>query len=94
MIKIFGKPILEHNIEKFYQNVDEIIIIVKYKKEVIQEYFKNEYKGTKITYIEQSDEKGTGAAVRGITLPKTDILILNGDSIFDSKDIKNIINLK
>jgi NDP-sugar pyrophosphorylase family protein len=57
MIKIFGKPILEHNIESFYTSVDEIIIVVKYKQEIIRNYFKNDYKGTKITYIEQSDEK-------------------------------------
>lgn len=93
MIKIFWKPILEHNIEKIYQSVDEIIIVVKYKKEVIQDYFKDNYKGVKITYIEQSDEKGTGAAIRGISLSKTDILILNGDSIFDQKDFDKVMNL-
>jgi len=59
MIKIFGKPILEHNIEKIYQSVDEIIIVVKYKKEVIQNYFQDNYKGTKITYQEQNEQKGT-----------------------------------
>lgn len=91
MIKIFGKPILEHNIEAFYQAVDEIIIVVKYKKEVIQNYFTDNYKGTKITYIEQSDEKGTWAAIRNISLPKTDILLLNGDSIFEQKDFDRII---
>jgi len=37
MIEIFGKPILEHNLENIYKFVDEIIIVVKYKKEVIIE---------------------------------------------------------
>lgn len=92
MIKIFGKPILEHNIESFYTSVDEIIIVVKYKQEIIRNYFKNDYKGTKITYIEQSDEKWTWAAIRWISLPKTDILLLNGDSIFEQKDFDKIIS--
>lgn len=92
MIKIFGKPILEHNIEKIYQSVDEIIIVVKYKKEVIQNYFQDNYKGTKITYQEQNEQKGTWAAIREISLPKTDILVLNGDSIFDQKDFDKIIS--
>lgn len=92
MIKIFGKPILEHNIEKIYQNVDEIIIVVKYKKEVIQNYFQDNYKGTKITYQEQNEQKGTWAAIREISLPKTDILVLNGDSIFDQEDFDKIIS--
>lgn len=92
MIKIFGKPILEHNIEKIYQSVDEIIIVVKYKKEVIQNYFQDNYKGTKITYQEQNEQKGTWAAIREISLPKTDILVLNGDSIFDQEDFDKIIS--
>ncbi len=92
MIKIFGKPILEHNIEKIVSYVDEIIIIVKYKKEVIESYFKNEYMGVKISYIEQSNEKGTWAAIRGVSLWKTDILLLNGDSIFEQKDFDKIIH--
>ena len=29
MIKIFGKPILEHNLEHIYSKVDEIIIVTK-----------------------------------------------------------------
>lgn len=94
MIKIYWKTILEHNIEKIYSFVEEIIIVVKYKKEIIQDYFKNYYKNTKITYIEQNDEKWTAAAIRWINIPNKDILILNWDSIFDQKDLEKIINLK
>jgi len=43
MINIFGKPILEHNLEAIYEFVDEIIIIVKYKQEIIKQYFKDNY---------------------------------------------------
>jgi NDP-sugar pyrophosphorylase family protein len=35
MIEIMGKSILEHNLENIYEHVDEIIIIVKYLKEII-----------------------------------------------------------
>ncbi len=93
LISIFGKYILEHNLESIYTYVDEIIIVVKYKKEVIIEKLWNDYKNTKITYIEQSDEKWTAAAIRGINIWKNDILILNGDSIFDKKDLETIIKL-
>lgn len=93
LIQIFGKSILEHNLESIYNFVDEIIIVVKYKKELIKETLWENYKNTKITYIEQSDEKWTGAAIRWINIPKTDILILNWDSIFDAKDLEKIIKL-
>lgn len=93
LIQIFGKSILEHNLESIYTFVDEIIIVVKYKKEVIIEKLWDNFKNTKITYIEQSDEKWTWAAIRWINIPKTDILVLNWDSIFDKKDLENIIKL-
>lgn len=93
LTQIFGKSILEHNLESIYKFVDEIIIIVKYKKEVIIEKLWDNFKNTKITYIEQSDEKWTWAAIRWINIPKIDILVLNWDSIFDKKDLENIIKL-
>ncbi|NVP18097.1 NTP transferase domain-containing protein [Candidatus Gracilibacteria bacterium] len=93
MIKIFGKPILEHNIEHIYKYVKEIIIVVKYKAEIIESYFGNNFKGVPIKYHLQNDEKGTGAAIKGLKLD-TEVLILNGDSIFDKDDLKEIIKLK
>ncbi len=92
MIPICGKSIMEHNIEKIYKYVSEIIIVVKYKKEVIIDALKENYKWTKITYHEQNDEKWTAAAIRWIDRWINDILILNGDSLFDEKDINNIIH--
>lgn len=35
MIKIVWKPILEHNLETIYKHVVEIVIVVKYKSEII-----------------------------------------------------------
>ncbi|RKW21516.1 glucose-1-phosphate thymidylyltransferase, partial [Candidatus Gracilibacteria bacterium] len=92
IIKIFGKTIIEHNLEHIYKYVSEIIIIVKYKQEEIKKVIGDEYEGVKVTYIEQNDEKGTGAAIRGIKLEK-DVLIMNGDSIFGKEDLKKICKL-
>ncbi|MDD2870537.1 MAG: sugar phosphate nucleotidyltransferase [Candidatus Gracilibacteria bacterium] len=91
LIKICGKTILEHNLEIMYKYLDEIIIIVKYKKEKIQEHLGNNYKGVKIVYKEQGEDKGTGAAIRGLQ-SDTDVIIINGDTIFDKKDVEKLIN--
>jgi len=90
MINIFGKPILEHNLEAIYEFVDEIIIIVKYKQEIIKQYFKDNYNWVKITYIEQTDYKWTGWALKWISL-KDDVIILYWDSILDKKDLQKVI---
>jgi NDP-sugar pyrophosphorylase family protein len=39
MIQICGKPILEYLVESLYLEVSEIILIVKYKEEIIKDYF-------------------------------------------------------
>ncbi|MCP4522757.1 MAG: NTP transferase domain-containing protein [Candidatus Gracilibacteria bacterium] len=90
MIQICGKPILEYLIENIYSDVSEIILVVKYKEEIIKTYFGKSYQGTKITYITQGEEKGTGAALRGYDTDE-DVFILYGDSIIDKPDIKKIL---
>ena len=90
LIKIFWITILEHNLEYLYKYVDEIIIIVKYQKEKIQEYLWNNYKWVKIVYKEQSDEKWTWAAIRWIE-SDVDVIIMYWDSILDKKDLEKIL---
>lgn len=91
MIQICGKPILEYLVESLHQEVSEIILIVKYKQEVIKEYFWDNYEGTKISYITQWEEKWTAAALKTLDLDDQ-VIILNWDSIFDTKDIKKLID--
>lgn len=91
LIKICGKTILEHNLEIMYKYLDEIIIIVKYKKEKIQEHLWNNYKWVKIVYKEQWEDKWTWAAIRWLQ-SDTDVIIINWDTIFDKKDVEKLIN--
>lgn len=93
IIKIFGKTIIEHNLESIYKNVSEIIIVVKYKADKIKETIWEEYKWVKIIYKEQNDEKWTAAAIRWLNSEKN-VIIMNWDSIFSKKDLKKILELK
>ncbi len=63
MVELLGKPILEHAIDHLPADVDHLVMIVKYKEEAIKEYFGNEWKGRKITYITQNTPYGTGYAL-------------------------------
>lgn len=89
IIKIFGKSILKHNLENIYKYVSEIIIVVKYKSEEIKKDIWEEFKWVKIKYFNQNDEKWTAAAIRWLSA-KSDVLIMNWDSIFEKKDLKKI----
>lgn len=92
LIKILWKTILEYNIESIYNQVDEIIIVIKYLWDKIKDYLWDNYKWTKIKYHLQSDKKWTWAAISDIQL-NDDILLINWDSIFYKEDIDNLINL-
>ena len=91
LVKIYGKAIIEYNLESIYSHVSEIIIIVKYREEDIKKHLWDNYKGTKIIYKTQWEEKWTAAAIRWIE-SELDIIIMNGDSIFDTKDIEKVVN--
>ncbi len=65
MAHIQGKPMLDH-IMGFIAGagVREFGVVVGYKQSVVQEYFGDGSKmGVKITYIEQPEQNGTGAAL-------------------------------
>lgn len=89
MIKIVWKPILEHNLETIYKHVVEIVIVVKYKSEIIKDYFWNNYKWVPITYHEQVEKNGTAAAIMWIE-KDLDVFIMNADTIFDKTDIETL----
>jgi len=93
LLKICGKFIIEHNLEYIYDKVDEIIIVVKYKKELFYEKLWDNFKWTKITFFEQNDEIWTAAAIRWIDIWNSDILLLNWDSIFEKIDFDSISSL-
>jgi glucose-1-phosphate thymidylyltransferase len=64
MIKIVGKPILEHIIQYLAKhNFDDICIIIGHQSEQIKKYFGDGSNfGVKITYVYQKEQKGTAHA--------------------------------
>ncbi|MDR2599821.1 MAG: HAD-IIIA family hydrolase [Oscillospiraceae bacterium] len=80
MIKIAGKPVLEHQIECLRrQGFDDITISIGYKGDVIKSYF-----GDSIKYIEEDKPLGTAGALYYLhDKIDDDILLINGDVIFD-----------
>lgn len=90
MVKVHGRTLLEHNMDTLLPYVDEFIIVVKYKKEVITEYFGDEYKGIKVSYHEQWEEKWTGAAIKWIKA-SGDLIIAYADAIISYMDVKNVM---
>lgn len=93
MIRIEGKPVLEHEIECLKENgFTDIIITVSYLKEKIMDYFKDgKDMGVNIEYYIEDKPLGNAGALYEIRDKLSDdFLLLNADSIFDV-DIKRFV---
>ena len=95
LLKIVDKTLIEHNLLQLKGLVDEVIIVVGFKKQKIIDFLGNEYKGLKLTYVEQDEQHGTGHAVLICKKHiKENIIVMMGDDLFSGKDIKNLIKHK
>lgn len=89
LLKVAGKPILEHNLSQLPFQVDKIFIVVNYLKEQLKDYFGNEFNGKKITYVEQKKILGTAHALWCCKdfLKEGKFIAMMGDDLYSSKDI-------
>ncbi|MCG2719867.1 MAG: NTP transferase domain-containing protein, partial [Nanoarchaeota archaeon] len=90
LLKILNKTILEHLLDELLEcNVEEAILIVGYKKEMIIEKFGKNYKGMKLTYVEQKEQLGTMHALYLVKdLIKDRFMVLYGDDLLHHEDLK------
>ncbi len=86
MVPIKGKPILEYAINKLKEaDVKEIVISTGYLGKRIKEHFGDgERLGVNIKYVDEDKPLGTGGALkRAERLFRDDVIVLNGDNLFD-----------
>jgi D-glycero-alpha-D-manno-heptose 1-phosphate guanylyltransferase len=85
MAPVAGKPFLEHVISYYTkQGIEEYILALGYKSEVIIEYMTTHHPGLTVKYSIEKDLLGTGGAIR-LACQQADaghVLVLNGDTIF------------
>jgi len=97
LLKVANKTLLEWNLEALDGLVEEVILVVGYKKRMIKEFvdeIKDRYK-FKIRFIEQKEQLGTGHAVLVCEKAiKGRFLLLMGDNIHSKKDVKNCLKQK
>lgn len=91
LLKVANKTILEHNIESLRNVSEEIIVVVGYKKEMMEEFVKENFSSLNIKFVEQKEQLGTGHAVSILEKHVKDrFLLLMGDNIYSKKDVKEV----
>ena len=94
LIKIGNNEILKIILNNLVdiKKINEVIIVVGYKKQLIKNRFRYSYKNLKIKYI-SNDEYKTTNSMYSLWLTKkfikNEMLIINGDTIFSNNFLKN-----
>lgn len=93
MISVLGKPLLEYTFDALPEEVDEVIVVVKYLGDKIKEYFGDNFAGKKIIYTNGS-ELGTAysflSAEKYLKSEKS-FLFLYGDECPNPEDIQECL---
>ena len=96
LIRVGGKPILQHCLEAVKTcGITEAVIVTHYMGDAIRQYFGDGEKlGLKLEYAEQSAVLGTGNAV-SVAEPFVDgdFALVYGDLLFASGALKSILSL-
>ena len=92
MLPVANKPVLEYVIDAVKTSgINEIVLVVGYKKEVIMDYFKD-YEDIDIIYVVQEKQLGTAhALLQTKDLIDGDFLVLSGDNIIDHRGIEKLL---
>lgn len=93
MVYCAGKPLLWHVLNEAKKaGINEAIIIVKYKKEKVIEYFQENNLGMKLDFIDQGEKYGTGAALESAKGKVSgNFLVIAGDIITEAETIRKVI---
>ena len=88
LIEVNGRPISEYQIEWLAKeaSVEKVVFACGYKWERLKEHFGSSYHGTAIDYSVESEQLGTGGAIKkAISAMPTDetVVVANGDIITD-----------
>src|SRR3989338_1853977 len=89
LLLLANKTLLEHKLDALYGLVDEVIIVVGYKQEMIKKAIGHEYRGMRIHYIDQPEQNGTGHAFLLATgHVKGRFIAMYGDDWYGAADIR------
>jgi len=92
LMKIANKEILARTLENLHGLANEVLIIVGYKKEMIEQFLEGKDYGLKITLVEQKEQLGTGHAVLQCSQLLTGrFVVMNGDDYFSRRDIEKCL---
>lgn len=93
MLPAGNQPILQHVLDALVEaGMEEIVIVIGYRRERVQEYFGSHYRDTPITYVTQKKQLGSGhALLQAREVIDDPHLVVNGDQLVDGNSIERVV---
>lgn len=92
LVEVLGKPILAHILEALPKEIDEVVLVVGYKREMIEGYFREKYAGRKLSYVVQERVEGT---LKALSLARPHLsgrfLLMNADDIHGTEALEEAL---
>lgn len=91
LLKIANRTILEHQLRALRGIVDNAIVVVHYKQEMIVEAFGDRFEDIALRYVDQEEPLGTGHAVlQCAEYIRGPFIAMNGDDLYDPQDLARL----
>lgn len=92
LLKVLNISILERNLQELQGIVEQVYIVVGYKKQMIQEKIGDQFGSLKIFYEEQEKLEGSGSALLSLQEKlEGKFLVFNGDDLYKKEDILHML---
>lgn len=94
LLKIANRTILDHQLDALAGLVDEVVLVVWYRKDMIEQRFGSNRDGIAIKYVYQADQLGTGHAILQCkNAVRGPFIAMNGDDLYDAADLKRLAEI-
>jgi len=95
MIPVGGEPLLKHLVRSLADaGIDEIVLVVGYRRRMIEQYFGGSVAGADLEYAVQSEPRGLADATLRAEVPVDgDFLSVAGDNLFSPGAIAPVLEL-
>lgn len=92
LLEVLGKPLIAYTFESLPDSVDEVIVIIKYKEEMIRAFLGDSFMGRKVTYVVQNELNGTAGALWLAKEFLTEkFLVVMSDDMYSKADIERCL---
>ncbi len=94
LVEVLGKPLIQHIWEVLPDAINEVIVVVGYKQEMIRDFLGQEFMGKKVTYVEQLELLGTARALelcRPYLENEEKFILMYPDDIHSKEGIRRVV---